>query len=195
MYRLRWKRALIETLGKSYNATDAPVYTSLSSENPKAFHRYRLCGSWNDFQNGYALVGPRMLEREFGYKLIYPFRLESGEFALIDVGWIPQNAPEQHAANFQSQFTNPTAELETISVPSEGQFRLSWLLGTKRDGIFSVKNCKSIAQALGIPAPYENVRLFQALPTKRHEGKGCPRRVTIKPEQIPNRHLEYVITW
>ena len=197
VYRLKWKVKLIETLNKVQSSPDVPEFIlSEKNESPNNYCKYRIRGSWNDFKNGYALVGPRLFGRKFGYKLIYPFLLESGQFILIDVGWIPQDTAKKHISKFQLA-NRYQSDLDALSLPTERQFPLGQWLFIKRDGRnFTIRNCKKIAQLLQIPSQYENGPfLFQALPSTAEQGREFPRRTTIDPTQIPNRHLEYIITW
>lgn len=121
LQRMAWKAEIIERI-EAVMATD-PLRTPVSWDDIVAAHES------GDFLRGHIggvflndremLVGPRTYRGLPGYHLITPFRLDGGQYVLVNRGWIPNE--KAAASDRPESFLNePTIMGGLFRRPDEG---------------------------------------------------------------------------
>lgn len=172
--RLRWKEDVIARIEARLDAEPAPVPEAANPDE----HRYLRVRTEGMLLPGELHVYTSVPPYGAGYRVIAPLQLEDGRRILVDRGFVPVRDKEK-------QRPIGAAELEGA---------LHWPRETDRftadpdrtENIWFARDVPLMAEALGA----EPVLLVVARSSL--EGGPLPQPVTVN---IPNRHLEYVVTW
>lgn len=189
--RLAWKNDLLEQLERAYeiNPLTTPVsYFDLESASSRGrdITRGYITGTFD--YNAEMLVGPRTHKGLSGYHLITPMRLASGQYVLVNRGWVP-TAKDTLDKRPESRIDGP--------VPMGGLFR-------KPDPatIFTPKNNPARGQwySINIEEMAAHHRLERVAPLILYVEQIAPQPYNYPlPQQVNkrpnNNHLFYAIFW
>lgn len=183
--RRAWKDALIERVEAARTAPARPVATLLAEADPRAL----------DYRNASALC-PGLAAARFvelydvvdgrgGWRLISACPVEGDRYdaVLVDRGFATLDVE-----------TRPAVAVDDSPVQVAGPLRTAeaggFLTPPARDGRWYNRDIAGMAAALGVarPAP---VLLTASAPVP----SGAGLRAAPLPTEIPNRHLEYALTW
>ena len=190
--RLHWKEALIETIEARRNA--APV--SLAEVED----RYRSAGDVDYTPVTVAGVFHHDGERHFlatwkgqaGFFVYTPLELADGRFVLVNRGFVPydlKDASKRPQGQTEGEVTvtglarNPLSEKPSSLVPDNDPAK----------NVFYWKDRDAMAASAGLPAGAEIVALFIDADATPNSGGWPAGGVTLI--ELPNKHLEYAITW
>ena len=191
MRGLDWKQGLIGSIAERQHA--APVTLALAEERASLggdveYTRVKVQGQLlNDREiHLYALdekYGP-------GFHVITPLRLADGSFALVNRGFVPNDLkdPSKRAAGQVTGELTVTgllrlADEQTMFVPANDPDRNIWYW----------RDIDAMAATLGADAPRVHKYVVDAEAEPAPPG-GWPKGGVTRLE-LPNRHLEYALTW
>ncbi len=179
--RLRWKNELNDS--RLLAATQPPLVIEETLPGPLAeFTRLRVRGTFIYERQLFVLA--RTTKGQFGYHSLTPLKLMSGEFLIVDRGWLPQSALGQRleAKNGHGMvegFTRSGTAQKNIFVPNNDP----------STGFWSHINVGEMADAMGIESPLYYLHATNVEP-KGDYPQPQPPRITLR-----NEHLQYAITW
>lgn len=103
-----------EVLSKTASGTEAPLTLSALPDdiNPLDYKSATLQGSWD--MERIILLDNRIYQSQLGYEVILPFQLNSGEYILVNRGWIGQS----QASNLPTP--SPAPITGTLYLPKKG---------------------------------------------------------------------------
>lgn len=172
--RLRWKEDVIAQIEARLAADPVAVPEKATAEE----HQYLHVRAEGRLLPGEVHVYTSIPPHGVGYRVIAPLELDDGRRVLVDRGFVPIEAKDA---------SRPTGPVELEGV-------LHWPRETDRftadpdraENIWFARNVPLMAEALAT----EPVMLVVARSTPA--GAIMPQPVTV---DIPNRHMEYVVTW
>lgn len=212
VYRLKWKTKVLEDAESSFSQkpVNLPLTSELilndttSSSNSLVVHNYgdfrkvKVNGQFDP--NRFILIGPRARAQDsepgatgaphLGYYVVVPFkRSDDNNEILVNLGFIPQEYKWKGNSHIPKNITiegilregEKVSSLAIKNNPERGQ----WLWLDAEDLATNLGTQPVLVELLNLPDT--NFHLIQDenhLPAGRETFKG-----------IPNRHLEYVITW
>lgn len=191
MHRLDWKQGLIGSIAERQHA--APVTLALAEERASLggdveYTRVKVEGQLlNDREiHLYALddtYGP-------GFHVITPLRLADGTIALVNRGFVPndlKDAGKRTAGQVAGDVTVTGllrhGDVQTMFVPGNDPVRNIWYW----------RDIDAMAETLGTEAPRVHRYVIDAEAEPAPPG-GWPKGGVTRVE-LPNRHLEYALTW
>lgn len=187
LQRLEWKRDLLARIEAAKTAPAAPLMEVLAAGGDADYRRVTaVCPglSTAPYVELYALI-----DGEMGSRLISACRLESGPYGsvLVDRGFVGEAISARPPV--QPGDPRPDAVRGVLRLPHAGL-----RIGVKDDpahGRFFSRRVEPIAAALGAedPAPF----FLMAETSTNPEWKAL--RPQPLPTDVPNRHLEYALTW
>ncbi|RKO97730.1 hypothetical protein CXG81DRAFT_5742, partial [Caulochytrium protostelioides] len=216
VYRLRWKRRLIETLEQRSKEPPVPL-SALTDEVGRPFTlgapgqptyaeftRVTITGEFLHDQEMYlgprnrndaAGVGGGIISNGagIGYYVFTPFRLAgSGHTILVNRGWIPKAARAQRVPG-RDDVTGPVT---LVGMTRHGEPSNAFALTNKpqQNEWFWIEVEAMAAHTGALPVLVEMQRAGMALssPGALMPASPAPRATEIK---VRNTHLEYAITW
>ncbi len=182
LYRLQWKTKLLADIEEGVSGDPILIdrIDALTEKLEKLqYRRIKLNGFLLGQQS--VLVGPRssknIIDSDLGFILIRDIYDKSGQPLLMNDGWVgwrserDEKPPDLNQAEFV---------LDRTEMPS------SFVQGNDPEkNIWRWKQIDHLAEAM-------NTRPIMLKRITREEGTATPARTTF---DIPNRHLEYVLTW
>lgn len=191
MCRLDWKQGLIGSIAERQHA--APVTLALAEERAGLggdveYTRVKVEGQLlNDREiHLYALddkYGP-------GFHVITPLRLAAGTIALVNRGFVPNDLKDsgkrtagQVAGDVTVTGLLRHGDVQTMFVPANDPARNIWYW----------RDIDAMATTLGADAPRVHRYVIDAEADPASPG-GWPKGGVTRVE-LPNRHLEYALTW
>lgn len=183
--RLHWKEGLIAERNAALAAVPVPLPKTLDEARALEFHPVRAEG---EFLNDHELdLNAQSFKGAPGFHIVTPFRLSDGTIIFIDRGFVPtdKRAPETRA---QGVIAGPTAVMGLLRLPEP-------------PGYFTPANepAKNSWFSIDLPAMAQAAGVGSALPFYIDAGKtpvpgGWPQGGQTITD-LPNDHLQYVITW
>lgn len=195
LHRLFEKKRYIEMVGLAINSDPIDIYSFEDlSQQLNSHKRLRLHGSPISIQQ-VALVGPRASPKEllvlkdpFANQVIAPFALESdGYQVIVNYGLVSFDQATVDSKDLCSQLTvveSPLIEKRSWGMDSNDPLKNKWLYA---DPAELQKHFDT-----DTPVIYKAV---QILANKEIEESKRIVPHLLSLNHIPNRHLEYVITW
>jgi surfeit locus 1 family protein len=185
LYRLQWKQQLIRTI-KTQAAQDPILFEDLDFTQPLAtydFRRVQIKGQYKG--SSPLLLGPRTYKGKAGQHALHPFQAKDGRIILIDRGWAPETYGQQALLS-----TLPSGPLLLI-----GMLRCSstetWFTPVNQPGKNQWYSVKIAEMAYHLSLPLQPC--YVALEEKDTPAPfPYPNR---SYRRLPNRHLEYALTW
>ena len=106
LYRLAWKQDILVHLDAAYAAADnSALPLDVLRAGEVSFAYGTLAGDL--LVDRSFLLGPRVFNKEIGYSLMIPLRVDRGEVVVVNMGWT-----DQALADVQSQFH----DVQTVSI-------------------------------------------------------------------------------
>jgi surfeit locus 1 family protein len=185
LQRLQWKQALIDRIEARVEAPPLELSQALAQAAAGADIEFRLV-------EGEAVRLPGQTLRLFwtrggrpGWRLIAPFRLADGTAMLVDRGFVtnedyPAVTPLQGTQALRGRLRGP--DRPTAFTPDNRPQTNEWYW----------RDDAAMARALGLDPADLSPWL---LSLENAGGDPGPLISAALPEQIPNRHLGYAITW
>lgn len=186
--RLKWKEGLLAHIAalQSARAVDVgPVLDGLAHGRDVDFTRVKASCPGIAAAPFLELYGLR--EGQAGVRLISACRVESAAYrtVLVDRGFVPDTAAERPKVDPAS-----TAPLEVVGVLRKPD-KPTFVSPRNTPAHWFTRDVAAMARALGAASPAP-VFLFAETATNPEVKALTPAPV---PADIPNRHLEYAITW
>ena len=180
MHRLAWKEEIIASIRAAQAQAPVPL-----PEHPSPFQKVVVSGDW--VPGKAALYGDEVHDTPDGPvpggELIMPLKRADGAVVLVDLGWVPQTAPEPVA-------DPPVAAVGYIHAPIVP----NWTSGTDDPAhqLYYTLDPAKIGAGLGLEnvAPYVLVALGPLPPP----GSKLPQPQQDLPTPV-NNHYEYALTW
>lgn len=189
LQRLEWKEGLISRIEQRANAAPMSLAEALSIQDENGdieYLRVTVTGSFlHDAEMRLFAPGPE----GSGWHIITPLRAQSGAYVLVNRGYVPDGL------------------VETMDRPP-GEVTITGLLRAPEEpGPFTPENepennvwfwrdfgamTAYASQALQPPSPVETLPFFL---DAEDTGDGVWPRGGITRLELPNRHLEYALTW
>jgi surfeit locus 1 family protein len=185
--RKAWKEGLIATLDARLKAAPQPLPSDAHlAQDADEFRRVALRVTFVPGQNALVFAAPSAFRPDvtgIGYWVLSPARRDGGNTVVVDRGFIPASQKESIPAA-------PAGAVDIVGVvrwpESSGLFTPA---PDVAHGIWYARDLSAIASAKGWGpvAPFSIEQESPQLP-------GAPRvgRVVVN---LPNNHLQYVITW
>ena len=180
--RLAWKEELIATRQAGYALDPVPVHR-VPGETWRRYE-YRLVSFKGRYLHDHEiLLVSRRHRGKTGFGLLTPMELEDGRELLVDRGWIP--GPEY-------AIERPQGVISLTGILRSGGRPNRWVPDNDPvDGTWFFIDVDAMAEATGLQSPYP----FVARIAQEHSsGSGYPVALPGLPV-LPNRHLEYALTW
>ena len=188
LQRLKWKEGLlahIAALQSAQAASVGPVLDGLAHGRDVDFTRVKASCPGIAAAPFLELYGLR--EGQAGVRLISACQVDSAAYRtiLVDRGFIADTAPQRPKVDAAS-----TAPLEVVGVLRKPD-KPSFVSPKNTPRHWFTRDVAAMAKALGAPTPAP-VFLFAETATNPEVPALVPAPV---PAEIPNRHLEYALTW
>lgn len=179
MYRLKWKENLIE----QYNHGFYSAPTKVEQINGSTTKRGPIEMKGRLLNGRNVLLGPRKIGEQFGYFVISPFELDSGQRISLNRGWIPTDAKSYWT---QCQLNEKSSKI--IGVVEEGD---SYSLFSPRND--AEKNLW-ILKIIPEISMFQNTQNILVRQLASVENEPWPKPIEGIPK-ITNNHLQYCVTW
>lgn len=183
LQRLGWKN---EMNASRLVASVSPPIVVTDNLPPRAadFTRLRVRGEFAQDKRAFVLA--RTVRGEFGYHLLMPLKIASGEFLLVDTGWVPDSLKGERLGA-----KNGTIEGYTrVGLPKKNFFVPN---NDPKSGFWSHIDVAQIAEAMEIAAAPYYLQAVKITPTTGAVGDyplPQPPQITLR-----NEHLQYALTW
>lgn len=180
LHRLAWKEGIIAAIRQAQAAAPIPL-----PANPSPYQKVVVTGVW--LPGKAALYGDEVHDTPAGPvpggELIMALRRPGGAVVLVDLGWVPEQAPVPLANPPAAPvgYIHAPIQANWSSAPDDPAHRLYYTLNSQRIGAgLGLKNV----------APYMLIALGPPPPP----GSGLPQPAQDLPTP-PNNHYEYALTW
>jgi surfeit locus 1 family protein len=190
--RLHWKEALLQTIDQRMHAAPLPlaeVEKKFAAEGDVAYVPVTASGV-------FVHEGERHFfttwQGQSGFDIITPLRLDDGRFVLVNRGFVPydmKDPAKRMAGEVAGRVAvtglarNPLLEKPSGMLPDNDPAK----------NIFYWKDRDAMAASAGLPAGYRLVPILIDADAAPNPGGLPVGGVTIV--DLPNNHLQYVITW
>ena len=188
LQRLKWKEGLLARIAALQSARPqplGPVLDAAAHGRDVDFTRVAVACpglSRAPFLELYALQGPQA-----GARLISQCPVESAAYRsiLVDRGFVPDTVAARPAVDPADR--RPVAITGILRQPG----RPGWLTPKNRPPRWFIRDVPAMARALGAPAPAPVMLMAETAANPEFKAL-TPAPL---PVDIPNRHLEYALTW
>ncbi|MGZ3304587.1 MAG: SURF1 family protein [Asticcacaulis sp.] len=180
LYRLRWKEGLINDLARTEAMPPVPVEDALSSGKP----------AWRSVTLPSCTVDPKRLinmhsemDATPGYRVLTACPLAPGQpYILVDLGFSPVRFALAGPVNI-----DPVGRLRPADVSSPFM-----PVNNPASGDWYSRDAAALSQAFGIPLRKDYFLVLDMMASK--PGLAGLRQGALTAP-LPNRHLEYALTW
>lgn len=190
--RLAWKSALLDRIHTHLAAEPLDIATAARDPVNNEYRRVRVTGEF--LHDKEMFLAARSLNRNVGFHVVTPFRLDNGDVVLINRGWIPETWRNPVPHRVQGQIAGRT---EVTGILRPGQQQGTFQLDNAPDRNFwfyydlpAMRAWAGLAPGREIPNLDRFVLEADATPNPGGSPRGGQTRV-----DIPNDHLQYAITW
>jgi len=182
IYRLHWKEGILAAI---HVAEISPPVAMPA--NPGRFEKVFVTGRW--VAGKAVLYGDEVHDTPAGPieggQLVMPFREDSGQVILVDVGWVHETSPTPAAEQ--------AGEVKVVGYVHKPEAP-GWFAGADQPslGLYYTLNPQKMGAAMGFArvAPVALIEMGQMPPP----GSPLPQPATGLPRP-PNNHYEYALTW
>lgn len=187
--RLEWKEGVIATLEARLTAAPTPLPSAFDPETQE-FTRVAITGAFDGAKGGHGFTDAPLLTslRPFGpgYRVIQPFETDDGRRVMIDRGYVPidQKNVNGAAARPTPAPEGPLTLIGALRWPDEGE---GGAYGAK-DNVWTARDLTAMADLFGA----EKALIVAETSTAVGE---WPIPQPIETLNVPNKHLEYALTW
>lgn len=173
LFRLHYKNNVIQTLKSHEDTVEAVKDSNLSSS---LYKKIVAEGCFSDKRIFYY----RLLNNKPGYEVLVPFKLQNKTSILVSLGWFTDKRDIHISTNKQ--------KIEGILIKWYGKNLINPENNLKKNEWFSLDE-RDIKKYLGFSVdPY-----LILMTNSRNMAQGV--KVPFDVNNIPNRHLEYAVTW
>ncbi len=182
LHRLKWKEAIVAEIHQAAISAPVPLPT-----NPTPFEKVRIAGTW--LPGKAALYGDEVHDSPGGPipggELIMSFARPGGQVVLVDLGWVPQQAPkplpEPGGATQVTGYLHAPIARGFLAPPDD-----------PAQGLYYTLDPANIAAGMHLAnvAPYILIAMGPLPPP----GSAGPQPAQDLPTP-PNNHYEYALTW
>ena len=183
LQRLSWKTELNQS--RLAAARRPPIVVGEDGLLPPQaadFVRLRAIGKFNYERQAFVLA--RTAAGEFGYHLLTPLELPSGEFLIVDRGWLPDSLKGEilrASDGVVEGYVRGGTPKKNFFVPNNDA----------ESGFWSHINIPQMAAAMGIEGESPSYYLHASeIGTEGRYPRPQPPQLTLR-----NEHLQYAITW
>ena len=190
--RLAWKTALLDRIHGHLAAAPLDIATAARDPAGNEYRRVRVAGEFLHDKEMY--LAARSLNRNVGFHVVTPFRLDNGDVVLVNRGWVPEtwrNPSPHRAAGQIAGRTEVTGVLRLAQ--RKGTFQLENEPGRNFWFFYDLAAMRAWA-GLGPGREIANLDRFVLEADATPNPGGSPRGGQTRVD-IPNDHLQYAITW
>ena len=181
--RLHWKEGIVAF--REARLAAPPVRVGTEQAADAAFRRARASGRF--LHDREFLIVNRVRKGRPGFDVVTPLRLGPGDHILVNRGWIPGDRADP-ATRRQGQIPGGVT-ITGVLRPAGKSNR--WIPDNDpAKGVWYFVEPAAMARAAAIPGMRRGYLLADAAPNPG--GLPVGRRIAV---DIPNRHLEYALTW
>ena len=185
VHRLAWKREIVAFREARLAAPPVRVGTAEADGAEAAFRRARATGRF--LHESEFLIVNRVRKGRNGFDVVTPLRLADGDHILVNRGWVPGGSADP-AARRAGQVAGAVTVTGIIR-PAGKTSR--WVPDNDpAKGVWYFVEPRAMARAAAIPGMRPGFLLADAAPNPGGLPAGRPVAI-----DIPNRHLEYALTW
>lgn len=185
LQRLEWKEAIIAE--RAERGAAAPIaIAGVPDDGWKDLEHRRIALRGRYLHDREMLIWNKVRHGQTGFDLITPLRLDGGGAVLVHRGWVPRAWPEG-----QVERRRPAGPVALTGVIRDGGKATPWVPDNNpAKGEWFYADVAQMAKAAGIDdaKPY----LVRVAPDAAEKGYPKGPHATYR---IPNRHLEYAVTW
>ncbi|NJM33661.1 MAG: SURF1 family protein [Rhodomicrobium sp.] len=188
--RRDWKLALIERIesrahGEAISLTKAKSFWQ--ADGDIEYYRVLLLGRFLNAEERYLYT---IVEGEAGWRVITPFETRGGHVVLVDRGFVPEALKNTSAR--QAGLIEAPVELTGLARSSEAP---SWFTPDNQPAAnrWFWRDLPGLAASL--PAGLQQRTLPFMVEAEAMEVPGGWPRSGVTRLKLPNRHLEYALTW
>lgn len=187
--RLEWKAGVIATLESRLEAPPAPLPAAFDPETQE-FTRVTITGAFDGAKGAHGFTDAPLLTtlRPFGpgYRVIQPFETVEGRRVMVDRGYIPVAEKNEKGVALRPTPAppGPLALTGALRWPDEGEGRAYG----ERDNVWTSRNLEEMAALFGVEP------VLVVAETSTAVGR-WPIPQPIRTVNVPNKHLEYALTW
>jgi surfeit locus 1 family protein len=182
IYRLHWKEGILAAI----HVAEISPPIALPA-HPSRFEKVVVTGRW--IPGKAVLYGDEVHDTPAGPvdggQLVMPFRRDSGQAILVDVGWVQAQAPVPRA--------EPSGEVSVVGYVHQPEAP-GWFAAADQPslGLYYTLNPQKMAAFMGVGdvAPFALIEMGPMPPP----GSPLPQPAQGLPRP-PNNHYEYALTW
>lgn len=190
MQRLAWKEGLIAQIAARAHAPPVPL-AEIEKQSPDAieYARVKVRGTFRHASE--QLLWEPDPKQGPGYHVFTPLQFDDGRFILVNRGYVTE-AVRQTAARTQGQLAGPVEITGLLRAPpSRGTFDPD---RDAKTGVWYWRDIDGMTRAALGPDAGKAVRLFLDAEAQPANPGGWPQGGVTRLT-LPNRHLEYALTW
>lgn len=186
LQRAEEKREIATMLVNRQDAEAVPL-AELAQEQDLAFRRVALIGEF-DAKRAF-LLDNRQRNRRVGYEVLLPFHEQSGQWLLLNLGWLPAGASRAELPSLPDVPTGSVAVEAQIYIPSAEPILLAeQQLNSQFPQVILAVEMDKIADALNQDLFPHELRILADEPGALHtDWPG----INMRPEQ----HIGYAVQW
>ena len=185
VHRLHWKEGVIAHREARFALPPVSIDPATAADDDIAFRRAMAKGRF--LHSSEFLIGNRVRGGQAGFEVVTPLRLGPGNFVLVNRGWIPLDRADPKTRR-GGQITGEATVTGVLRIPGKTS---SWVPDNEpAGGVWFFADPRAMAAAGGLTGVRDRVLVADATPNPG--GYPMGRKAGV---EIPNRHLEYALTW
>lgn len=183
--RLHWKEGVIAYREARLAMPPVSVGGESAVEADLAFRRARATGRF--LHSIEFLIANRVRGGRAGFEIVTPLRLTSAGLVLVNRGWIPLDRADPETRR-KGQVPGATTVTGVLRIPGKTS---RWVPDNEpAKGAWYYADPTAMASAAGLAGVRDTVLVADETPNPGGYPVGRAARIA-----IPNRHLEYALTW
>lgn len=173
------------------NAEPASLSDGLPADSDDlGYRRVSVTGQWHPQKS--FLWDNRVREQRVGYQLITPFRLTSGEWLLVDRGWLPGNPDRVILPYFE---TPPGEQLLTGLLRRLPEAAMRLVEQAEAGWPRRVQTLEAEKLGLAFNEPLPNLLLWLEHEAENNQRAGIYAVLQHSVSMPPQKHLGYAVQW
>ncbi|MDE0335412.1 MAG: SURF1 family protein [Defluviicoccus sp.] len=183
--RLHWKEGVIAHREARFALPPVRIDPAGAADVDIAFRRATAEGRF--LHSSEFLISNRVRGGRAGFEVVTPLRLGPGNVILVNRGWIPPDRADPETRP-EGQIAAEAAVTGVLRTPGRTS---RWVPDNEpARGIWFFADPEAMAASAGLTGVRDNVLVADATPNPG--GYPVGRKAVV---DIPNRHLEYALTW
>lgn len=191
MQRKTWKEALIERIEERTKAAPIPVTDIGTKVVPDTIGYYRVSATGRFLHDREQYLWSPDPRHGPGFHVYTPLQLQDGRFVLVNRGYVPERL-RSPATRMQGQIAGPTTVVGLLRLPAERS-----AFSPERDTKGGTWYWRDITGMIAAALPGNTAKALPFAVDAEAEPAnpgGWPKGGTTILS-LPNRHLEYALTW